>query len=143
VVSTQPQTQSVAGRNTSAELIDGGAVKLHSVSVVGSLVDFSAARDAAPAAQILTGSKTDRAIELSLPYDVASVTVGTNIRMVEFDRTKGHWVDIGDQYVTVSKHIVTARVSAVGRFTVVAETPKAQRGSLPRPSVGSEMDLKP
>jgi len=44
---------------------------------------------------------------------------------VKFDELKGRWVDVGLQSVRVAKHVVAARVSSAGRFTIVAEVPSA------------------
>jgi hypothetical protein len=59
-------------------------------------------------------------VELSLPYDAGRAS-GMRLRIVKFDQRKARWLDAGPQTVNFSKHVITARVSAVGKFTVVAE----------------------
>jgi probable HAF family extracellular repeat protein len=143
--STKPETQTVAERTTSAELIERGALTPVDVSVVGPLVEIAAAPAAAPEVRSFTNHATERekerSIELSLPFAGSEATLEANIRLVKFDGAKGQWVDIEDQYVTLTKHLVTARVSSLGRFTVVAEKQKARPGVLPRPQLGAKAGL--
>jgi probable HAF family extracellular repeat protein len=124
-VSTEPKVQAASERNMGAELISHGALKLQKVSIVGPLIDVAVA-EVSPAVNALATLKadqvtykTDQTVELSLPYDATTVTPGTNVRMVKFDQITQRWIDIGDQFVVVSKHVATAHVSAIGRFTVV------------------------
>jgi hypothetical protein len=115
VVSTEPRAQPVSKRTMSAEINNHGTLRLNRVFVVAAIVDVSSQPQ-----QTLADSTI---AELSLPYDAMAIAPGTNLRMVKFHQPKGRWVDVGDQSVNVSKHLVTARVPAVGRFTLVAELP--------------------
>ena len=120
-VSTKAQVQTVSERNTIAELIDHGALRQHSVLIVGPSVNVTETHAESAAVKSLATSKTDQIVELSIPYDATTFLPGTSLRMVRFDKSKDRWIDIADQYVTVSKHLITAHVLAVGRYTVVAD----------------------
>ena len=125
VVSTKARTEPVSERRTSAELDDHNGLKVRNVVVVGPSIVVSAK---ANAALFPTGgaNSADRAIvELSLPYERRAAVSRKKIRMVKFDELKGRWVDVGLQSVRVAKHVVAARVSSAGRFTIVAEVPSA------------------
>lgn len=119
-ISTEPSAQTISQRTARAELINHGAPRPQRVLVVGPLVDVAAVPDAAPATQALISSASHPIIELSLPYVASARSKGTNLRMVRFDDATGRWLDVGGQSVSAAKHLVTARVSAVGRFTIVA-----------------------
>ena len=86
--------------------------------VVGAFVNVSARPGAS---QRLAKSTRDSIAELSLSYD-AAIAHGARLRMVKYDQRDGRWLDVGAQTVNASKHLVTARVSTVGKYTIVAET---------------------
>jgi sugar lactone lactonase YvrE len=118
-VISQTKTQAISQR-TSAELIDENAPRHHEVVITGPLVDVT---DRSSQLQSRVAS-ANQIIELTLPFNAAGKEPGTRFRMVRFDQSKGQWVDVGAQSVTVSEGSVTARISALGRFTVVAEAPR-------------------
>ena len=116
-VSTESYGQDISGRITSGKFVDHGTSGLDRVAVVGPLVDVRARLGTS---QHLASSTTRSIAELSLPY-VATITPGAHLRMVKYDERKGRWLDVGAQSMNVSKHLITARVSTVGRYTIVAE----------------------
>ncbi len=60
---------------------------------------------------------------LSIPYEPRGLARDAKVRIVQFDSPRGRWAAVpGPQKVDESKHVVTARISEVGKFTVVAET---------------------
>jgi hypothetical protein len=59
---------------------------------------------------------------ISIPYEPRGLAREGKVRIVQFDDQHRRWVSIpGNQKVDESKHLVTAAISEVGKFTVVAE----------------------
>jgi probable HAF family extracellular repeat protein len=120
-LSTEPLDEPLADRTTSADLIENGALSLRSVQVIGPYLEITAAPAPSAADKTSAASKTSKFVELSVPYNPALSAPGTIPRMVKFDSAKGRWVDIEDQYASLSKHLVIAHVPAEGKFTAVAK----------------------
>jgi hypothetical protein len=60
--------------------------------------------------------------KLSIPYDSHMLSSRATIRLVTFDDHLGRWIDAGPQSINESKHVVTANISGIGKFAVVADT---------------------
>lgn len=127
VVSTEPRSESLSARVTSVEFAGKGGSRALRVLVAGPLVDVNAVSNKPSALPILVNSKFHRIVELSLPYDATVIGRGIKPRLVSFNRITGQWLAVRDQSVNASKHLVTARISTPGRFTIVAEAPLAKR----------------
>lgn len=112
VVRNEPASEDPGGRRTDAALIRNGRPFVTAAKIEALTVEIA---NADPA-----GLPSMDLIELSLPYNPKLEAQGQDIRLVRFDKALGRWVDVDDQYVTVSRHTVTAHVTANGRFTVVA-----------------------
>ena len=117
VVGTQPTVRDAKERATRAELIDGGALRLRSVFIVGPSVDLAPT----PRAQQATAYSNPATFELAMPYNPTGIPLGARLRLVEYDQGKGHWIEVKNQSVNTSRHVLSARVTTPGKFTVVAE----------------------
>jgi hypothetical protein len=120
-VNSEARALPVSKRLTTAELIDHGIARSYQVLIAGPDFEASVAAGASPEAQHLVSSGTNQVVMLSLPYVATAKADKATFRIVKFDKSKGGWVDVGSQNVNLSKHLLTARVSAVGKFTVVEE----------------------
>lgn len=60
---------------------------------------------------------------VSIPYQSRGLSPRALIRIVKYDDRRGRWVRIGSQTTDKTKHLVTALISGVGKFTVVADIP--------------------
>jgi probable HAF family extracellular repeat protein len=117
--SIQPRVSPVADRKVSAEFIDNGALKLHTAVFVGPIIEIASGSGAPVVA---------KAMQLAVPYDASLATPGANLRMVVFNPASNRWVDLQDQIINVEAHLVTAQISALGRYAVVAQTPQPAAG---------------
>jgi probable HAF family extracellular repeat protein len=94
-------------------LIERGASSPVRALIVGPFLDVSAA--------------AGRIMQISVPYDVKTAGAGRNLRLVRLDQAKGRWVDVGTKSINVAQHLITARVSISGRYTIVMETQSTDR----------------
>ncbi len=127
-VNAEPAAQQISGGSTLAELADAhGRLRLYSVDIVGPSVEISDRSGAARPLQRLTSSARAPIIVVSVPFNAATIAPGTRLRLVRYDTRSGRWLDVRDQSENVSRHLITARVSTIGKFTVVAEGGAANR----------------
>ena len=127
-VNAEPATQQISGGSTLAELADAhGRLRLYSVDIVGPSVEISDRSGAARPLQRLTSSARAPIIVVSVSFNAATIAPGTRLRLVRYDTRSGRWLDVRDQSENVSRHLITARVSTIGKFTVVAEVGAANR----------------
>jgi hypothetical protein len=59
--------------------------------------------------------------KLSIPYDSRGLSSQATIRIAKFDARGARWVETGPQTIDDSKHLITAGISGLGRFAVVAD----------------------
>ena len=122
--STQPFVQLIPGRVKPDQMLGGEAFGGYRLVVVGPFVDISAKPDASPRApRLATSKRAADFFELCLPYYGPATSRGIRFRMVTLDKSTGRWLDVEDQFENASKKLISARVSKVGRFTMVAEVP--------------------
>ena len=119
-MSTESRLQSFAKRAARvAPLTSGGAAESQSSTIVAPLVELSAAKALEPRLeQLLSGRRARMGFHLTLPYHLASAQT-TQARLARFDKTKHIWVEVANQAMNASKHLITARVMALGQYTIV------------------------
>lgn len=118
IVSAQSAAQDATRHATQGQVIDRGASGLGFV-MLAPLVDMGA-RTQTHSSGLATPPPT---VQLAIPYAITRLSPGASVKLVEFDRRKNRWMDVEGQFVDAARHIVTARVTAAGRFTVVNELP--------------------
>jgi probable HAF family extracellular repeat protein len=92
-----------------------------SSTIVAPIVELSAADSLKPQLEkLLFEARGGLGFRLTLPYHLASAQTKTQARLARFDKTKRLWVDVANQSTNTSKHLITARVMALGQYTIVA-----------------------
>ncbi|HXC31346.1 MAG TPA: hypothetical protein VNZ56_02670 [Verrucomicrobiae bacterium] len=115
LVDTQSLVKSEAARQIAVSGVG-------STSIVGPTVELrsraASDRRALPKGRAFAGM-------VSIPYEPRGLARAATVRIVRFDDLRRRWVAVpAPQKVDESKHIVTAGISGMGKFTVVAENPR-------------------
>jgi hypothetical protein len=115
-VDTQTLLLPESERWVMVELAGQGALRQRLSLIVGPTVELRD-RDAG-------GQQADSlapAGKLSIPYDSRGLSSQATIRIAKFDARGARWVETGPQTIDDSKHLITAGISGLGRFAVVAD----------------------
>jgi probable HAF family extracellular repeat protein len=110
-----------------APLTSGGSAESRSTTIVAPIVEISAANSLEPRRQqSLFGTRGRMGFHLTLPYHLASAQIKTKARLVTFDKDRHVWVEVANQSLNASKHLITARLVALGQYTIVATSSPAK-----------------
>jgi hypothetical protein len=119
VVSTETLTRPAAERTATADMFEHDTLARHRAQIVGPVVDVTPDAQLSKTFRSRAKTRAQPVMELSITYNPKVSAVKARRRMVTFDKATGHWVDVGPQTEYPSTHLIRARVSGVGRFSIV------------------------